>query len=303
MGLQRYKWSLQELEDRHNVKFPHDKIKVIRREGSQVYFTSRYGEGKKQVGLFGKYNNSSRAFVDKMKFFIVKAKDIHGNKFDYSKVDYVNSKTNVTLVCKIHGEFQSTPSHHLQGVSCKKCSYLKMADGNTMSLEQYVEKARKTHGNKYIYDDSVYTGISNPITIRCPKHGEFTQKASNHTTGNGCQTCAKEGNSKITWGYTVWENFGNNSSSFDSFKVYIIKCYNDKEIFYKIGKTYKTLSERFPTTITMPYKYEVIKIETGNAQDISKLEKKLQRQNKKYKYLPKIKFSGMFECFSKIKKL
>jgi len=109
---------------------------------------------------------------------------------------------------------------------------------------------------------------------------------------------ASKGRTTGWWSYTGWEEAGNKSKEFDSFKVYIIKCYNDKEEFYKIGKTFLTIKRRF---IRLPYNYKIIKIFKGSSRIISELENTIQKENKEFKYIPIIKFSGMQECFKNIK--
>ena len=54
--------------------------------------------------------------------FISKAKKLYGDKYDYSKVEYTNTRTKVCIMCPIHGEFWVTPSNHLQNIGCKQCS-------------------------------------------------------------------------------------------------------------------------------------------------------------------------------------
>ena len=54
--------------------------------------------------------------------FIKKAREVHGDKYDYSNVEYVDAKTNVCIICKQHGVFWQRPSHHTAGRGCKKCA-------------------------------------------------------------------------------------------------------------------------------------------------------------------------------------
>ena len=70
-----------------------------------------------------------QAKKDTLESFIVKARDVHGNKYDYSKVEYVNSKTKICITCPIHGEFWQSPDSHLQGVGCPSC-------GNNISMAE-----------------------------------------------------------------------------------------------------------------------------------------------------------------------
>ena len=80
--------------------------------------------------------------------FIEKAKIIHGDKYDYSKVDYVNPKTKVCIICSEHGEFWQKPYNHLNGQGCSKCRYETLSNKYKKSTEQFIEEAKKVHGNK-----------------------------------------------------------------------------------------------------------------------------------------------------------
>ena len=100
--------------------------------------------------------------------FIVRVTKIHGNKYDYSKVNYINNRIKVTIVCPIHGEFLSAPYHHLSGQGCCECGGSKRWDKNT-----FVNAARKVHGNRYCYDESVYINGITPLKIICKIHGEL----------------------------------------------------------------------------------------------------------------------------------
>ena len=67
--------------------------------------------------------------------FIEKAKEIHGNKYSYDKVSYINTHTKVEITCPKHGVFLQTPAHHLQGVGCPYCSISK---GNDL-IQEYLD--------------------------------------------------------------------------------------------------------------------------------------------------------------------
>ena len=108
----------------------------------------------------------------------------------------------------------------------------------------------------------------------------------------------------IGWRGSDWVKAAERSKNFDDFKCYIIRIFNDEENFYKIGKSFTTVKYRFKCqecNSLMPYKYEVLKIIVGEtAKEISNLERKLHNLHKKYQYIPKKGFAGMYECFSKI---
>ena len=119
--------------------------------------------------------------------FVKKANEIHEGKYDYSKVEYANSSTKVCIICPEHGEFWQTPDSHLGGSGCPKCGMEK--NHVLMSNDEFIEKARKVHGDKYDYSNVEYDGPFNDVRIICPKHGEFLQKAYLHLDGCGCQKC------------------------------------------------------------------------------------------------------------------
>jgi hypothetical protein len=119
--------------------------------------------------------------------FIKKAKKIHGEKYDYSKVVYINGITKVCIICSIHGEFWQNPESHLHSIrpqGCPKCS------GHFMSLEYFKEKSKKLHGNKYDYGLVVYKHTKEKVCIICPIHGEFWIIPNSHLLGYGCPKCA-----------------------------------------------------------------------------------------------------------------
>lgn len=129
--------------------------------------------------------------------FIKKARQIHGNKYDYSKVKYINNRIKVCIRCPIHGEFWQTPDNHLYGKGCKKCSYEKLSSNKFLTTNEYIEKAKLVHGDKYDYSETIYNGMKNDVVIICPIHGKFKQNASNHTHGKGCPKCNMKNKSHL----------------------------------------------------------------------------------------------------------
>ena len=118
--------------------------------------------------------------------FIAKAKKIHGNKYDYSKVDYINTRTKVCIICPIHGAFWQKPMLHInQKCGCPKCN-----GTFKKTTEEFIEQARKMHGNKYDYSKVIYKATNKKVCIICPEHGEFWQTAYEHLDGHGCPKCS-----------------------------------------------------------------------------------------------------------------
>ena len=131
------------------------------------------------------------------KQFIEEAMRVHGDKYDYSRVEYVNSQTPVEIICPLHGVFVQKPNNHLRGNECPQCSREKQSARQAMSQDVWLERANHIHGNKYNYSKVKYVNNHTPITIICPIHGEFTQIPAGHIAGQGCPVCGMS-KSKLT---------------------------------------------------------------------------------------------------------
>lgn len=116
--------------------------------------------------------------------FITRAIEIHGDKYNYDNVIYVNNKTKIIITCPIHGDFITTPEKHInRHQGCPKCG------NRNVTTDEFVEKAKKIHGNDYDYSKTNYINNSTKITIICKKHGEFQQTPDKHLSGHGCPIC------------------------------------------------------------------------------------------------------------------
>ena len=154
--------------------------------------------------------------------FILKARQIHGWKYDYSKVEYKNARTKVIIICPEHGEFKQTPDNHLHGFGCKTCSK------TYKNTEMFINDSIKAHGNKYNYRNTKYINSKTKVKIICPIHGEFEQLPSNHIRC-GCPKCKgknkttedfiTEANKKHNFKYTYDKSIYNGA-----YKEVIITC-------------------------------------------------------------------------------
>ena len=124
------------------------------------------------------------------KTFIEKSRKVHGNKYDYSLVEYINAKTKIKIICPKHGEFRQTPDSHKRGNGCPKCANELISNKMKSSTQDFIEKSKKVHGDKYDYSKVKYTYNHKKVTIICPIHGEFEQVASSHYGGSGCPKCS-----------------------------------------------------------------------------------------------------------------
>jgi len=126
--------------------------------------------------------------------FIEKSNLLHKNKYDYSKVKYINSNVKVCIICPIHGEFWQRPSDHMRGIGCPSCGGVKK-----MTKEEYVKKSRLIYGDKYDYSKVVYKNNKEKVCIICNNidkygkvHGEFWQRPNDHLSGYECPKCNNE---------------------------------------------------------------------------------------------------------------
>lgn len=122
--------------------------------------------------------------------FIERAKEIHGNKYDYSKVNYISSKKKICIICPEHGEFWQLPHNHLKGKGCRLCALVSSKNKIKNTLDFFIEKAKKVHGDKYDYSKVDYINNRTKVCIICPEHGEFWQLPTNHLKGSKCPKCA-----------------------------------------------------------------------------------------------------------------
>lgn len=222
--------------------------------------------------------------------FEAEANKIHKGIYNYKYVVYVSNKIKVKIICRNNHEFEQTPYAHVglkQG--CPLCAGLAKS-----TTKEFVEKARKIHGERYDYSLVIYINARTKVKIICPKHGIFEQTARNHINSKqGCTECGKEINgwSKTKFIDLCYKN--NNGKGL----FYIIRCYNEYEIFYKIGITSKSIAERYQRSGSMPYTYEVIQEVHLQAADAYTLEKIFKTTLKPYQYIPQKKFDGFTECF------
>lgn len=230
-----------------------------------------------------------KSAIDKNLAFKNKAVKIHSNKYDYSLIRYTYNYKPVEIICHLHGNFWQVPTDHLKGCGCPKCAI----EQQMLSMEDFIKRASKKHCNKYNYSLVKYKSIRDKIKIICPIHGEFEQILSDHLyNASGCPKCViKRGYTKTAWiRYCALKNVLP--------IVYIIKAFDEKEHFIKIGISSNSLHKRFLGKKRFPYSYEVLKEIKGSPDFVFDKEKELHKLCKKYKYKPLKSFGGETECFT-----
>lgn len=126
--------------------------------------------------------------------WVSKARLVHGNVWNYSKVNYIKSTMKVEIVCPQHGSFwQKANSHIHQKCGCYECGHLSTAKNKTLTQTEFLKKCKQIHKNRYDYSKAIYLGLQVKLEIICKKHGSFFQVPANHIYGNqGCPKCGKD---------------------------------------------------------------------------------------------------------------
>jgi very-short-patch-repair endonuclease len=130
--------------------------------------------------------------------FIKDARAVHGDTYRYDFVEYVNAnKVNVTITCKIHGNFPQLPTHHLNGHGCSECKKGKISKALTMSQKEFITIANQIHNFKYDYTKTEVKGSHEYLTVICPLHDEWSVLQTNHLSGYGCPKCLNKAEGRI----------------------------------------------------------------------------------------------------------
>ncbi len=285
-------------KNQYYTKFPNSKLEIISIDNKYAIVQNEIGICKITKGslLFGNIPDI-RSSIDKLSYYKSQFED----RFKDSKIDIIKFEGKYIIVNYCDQVLKYNSKNFLyNGIKCNP-----IID----KTEYYINKANIKHNFKYDYSKSNIKLSNDKISIICPIHGEFEQMANNHLSGEGCRKCQylKVSESNIInniggYSLTSWIEKGNKSKYFDSFKVYIIECWNDEERFYKIGRTFTKIEKRFRIKSKMPYDYKIVDYIEGTPEYIFNLENKIKRDNKQHKYLPKNKFNGKHECFSKLEK-
>lgn len=231
------------------------------------------------------------------KSFLSQAYQIYGDRYGLSNIDYKNARTNVTIRCKVHGDFEKAPYHFLGGQGCPECAETRRVRDYRRNIVDVIEQAKRTHGNLYQYDESNKLKMvwsTDEIDIRCPYHGWFTQNIGRHIRGNGCRKCGLIRNSSD---FEEWE------LNIPCLLYYVlIEEESTGFIFCKIGTTRETLPQRFKKPRYAGYTITPIKTISGTLRECIISEERILQYlydiNQRYRTSHmKGKFHGWSECF------
>ena len=245
-----------------------------------------------QFRSFPPKSRGIKVAVNKTEAFSIEAVIRHGDRYSYDNVIYRSCDEQISVTCKVHGDFLTTPHMHLTDLhGCAKCH----VENSRKSQDEILALCVERHGSRYTYDFSEYLGIIkvSKIKITCASHGVFEQTPYNHySMGHGCPLCGRitqGGKSKSDHILTSQKNGGISW-------LYLIRCTGDNESFYKIGITVNGVNQRFSTR-NLPYSYEVIREVKYISSDTWDFEKVLLARLRPHHYEPLLRFSGYSECF------
>lgn len=124
--------------------------------------------------------------------YITECKNVHGNRYDYSKTTYIKARSRLTIICRVHGEITVHAHKHMKGSNCPSCSSIARGRKIKDTFDTVVAKANRVHNNKYSYPVQKYINTKTPAIISCPIHGEFSQRFDSHVNaGHGCPSCSR----------------------------------------------------------------------------------------------------------------
>lgn len=222
--------------------------------------------------------------------FIKKAKQIHGDKYDYSLVEYKNNQTKVKIICPEHGLFEQSPSNHYKG-ECLKCSYDKRGKNQRYSYDTFKQKMFEIHGNNIDLTEFIYTTnkqhgicICNNCNYRWSARPDTLLQNRSH-----CPNCSV--NAIYTKDYYIKHNLPNHSCY-----LYLVLFTNQDESFVKIGIS-KDVNYRFREKLN--YNVQIINSYLTDFFTAYDLEQSLLKKYVKYRYIPLEKFKGHTECLDK----
>ena len=206
----------------------------------------------------------------------------HGNKYDYSKMEYTGVDAKIIIICPLHGEFLQSPDKHRTGNGCPKCGDISVRAKLQLSNEEVLAKFADKHGDRYDYSKVHYINTDTKVVIGCKEHGDFSQTPYKHQFGNGCPSCA-------TYGFNPLKPA----------ILYYLRVTKDDITVYKVGVTNKTVHERYKNydldmiTILKIWEYDI-------GADAYNAEQSILELNRQHMYVgPPILANGNTELFIK----
>ena len=189
----------------HGNKYNYDKVKYINNRTEVIITCPIHGDFPQTPGAHKRgqgcpycakekrleaLRENAKIQTEAKEDFIRKAKSVHGDKYNYDNVEFVNTRTPVMVTCPKHGDFPVIPNNHTsRKCGCPECARERNREAQTDALEEFIAKAKAVHGDKYSYDKVMYVNSYTLVNITCPKHSDFQMLPYNHKAGHGCPKC------------------------------------------------------------------------------------------------------------------
>ena len=183
---------IEKAKNIHENKYDYSLVNYINRDTKVKIICKKHGVFEQiphsHLGMGGSgCSKCGGGVLSNTENFIEKSKEIHGDIYDYSLVNYVNAKSKVKIICKKHSVFEQESNSHLHNHGCPMCS-----DTKKYTKEDFIKKSKLIHGDKYNYSLVKYKGNKSKVKIICPEHGEFEKLPTKHYLDKeGCPKCSK----------------------------------------------------------------------------------------------------------------
>ena len=141
--------------------------------------------------ICGKLRRIEKRF-DNRETFIEKARNKHGDKYNYDKVVYKSSYDYVCITCPKHGDFMQTPNTHLNGRGCPKCYEERRSEVNRKDFSVFLNEMKELYGDRYDFNNYDYVNNRKRSALICNRHGIFYRNPNDLLNGKHCPKCMKE---------------------------------------------------------------------------------------------------------------
>ncbi|MBR6517590.1 MAG: hypothetical protein IKT40_12235 [Bacilli bacterium] len=182
-------------KESHEIEYDYSLVEDCKLSDNITIICPKHGIFKPRLSRFLKGSNCPYCVnkaTSNIETFISRSNKKHNNFYSYDEFIYINAHTKGIITCPIHGNFEMSPTNHLNGCGCPKCKTEKLKEKFSSNTEEFIRKAKLIHGeDKYDYSKVEYINRSTEVIIICPKHGEFLQTPASHLTHRGCPICCQ----------------------------------------------------------------------------------------------------------------
>ena len=187
---------IEDFRETHGDRYDYSKV-VYEHARSKVKITcKKHGEFLQSPNYHKRGGGCPKCFDPKKKGpkltdpekVIAQFRTVHGDRYDYSKMEYQGNHEKIIVVCPDHGEFSITPGNHKSGKTCVRCR--PRVAHNKLDTKSVIAQFKKVHGSRYDYSKVEYVNNTSKVTIICPDHGEFLKTPVMHKQGKDCPKCS-----------------------------------------------------------------------------------------------------------------